>query len=51
MPFWDHSIDLVVMTHRPARRFRDGLVCGDKQPERGRWYIPVTDLDWWLRPK
>jgi excisionase family DNA binding protein len=33
---------------------RDGLIRADKQPERGqggRWYIPATELDWWLRPK
>jgi hypothetical protein len=32
----------------------DGLVSAHKQDEkypRGRWYILVTELDWWLRPK
>ena len=33
---------------------RDGLVSASKKPEQGqggRWYIPTTELDWWLRPK
>lgn len=33
---------------------RDGLIAAKKQPERGqggRWYIPISELDWWLRPR
>lgn len=33
---------------------RDGLVYAVKRPEdspSGRWYIPATELDWWLRSR
>lgn len=33
---------------------RDGLLTASKGAGPGRggqWYIPVTELDWWLRPK
>lgn len=33
---------------------RDGLIPAAKRPgpgPKGRWLIPVTALDWWLRPQ
>jgi excisionase family DNA binding protein len=33
---------------------RDGLITATKRPGRSRaarWYIPITELDWWLRRK